>query len=186
MEDKKIIQLFWNRDESAIPAAAEKYGAYCSHIAANILKDRQDCEECVSDTWLQAWNSIPPQLPQILSVYLGKITRNLAFDRYRYLHREKRGGSQTALVLEELGDCVSGIETVETEVESKELTETINAFLAALPEKKRNIFLRRYWYNDSVKEIALRFGMRENSVSMVLLRLKSQLKEYLRERGLEE
>ena len=119
MEDAKIVQLYWDRNELAIPVTADKYGSYCASIANNILDSREDAEECVNDTYLNTWNSIPPNRPNILSTYLGKITRNLSFDRFRHRHADKRGGGEIELVLDELGECVSGADTVEQEVEKK-------------------------------------------------------------------
>ena len=179
MEDSRIIQLFWDRNQEAVSAAAEKYGAYCSAIAKNILSSDQDAEECVNDTWLGAWNAMPPHRPGRLSVFLGKLTRNLAFNRYKRLRTQKRGGGQFALVLEELSQCVSGTEDVEGELDRIALTEAIDAFLDGLSPKHRALFLRRYWHGAPVGEIARRAGMTEGSVSVTLHRLRKQLKEHL-------
>ncbi len=183
MEDSKIIDLYWDRDESAIPATSEKYGAYCSSIARNILKNEEDTEECVNDTYLNAWNSIPPQKPSVLSAFLGRITRNLSFNRYKLLHTQKRGGGEVPLVLSELGDCVSGKESVEQELDRKELLAEINVFLAGLSREKRQMFVRRYWYAESVREIAKRFDVSEGSATMTLKRVRMQLKEVLVAKG---
>ncbi len=185
MEDREIIALYWDRDEEAIPATAEKYGGYCAAIARSILNNREEAEECVNDTWLRAWNAMPPQWPEVLSAFLGRITRNLSLNRYCHITAEKRGGGQTALVLEELADCVSDRETVEGSIDRKELLAAIDRFLAALPERKRNIFLCRYWYFDSVDDIACRFGITANHVSVMLNRLRQKLRTYLTERGFE-
>ncbi len=185
MEDEKIINLYWERKEEAITASEKKYGNYCTVIAKNILSSSEDTEECVNDTWLNAWNSMPPQKPQILSVFFGKITRNLSLNRWRYRSAEKRGGGQMELVLHELEQIVSGNDTLEQELERRELISAINDFLSTLAEKKRSIFLCRYWYGDSVESIALRFGMTENHVSVTLNRLRKKLKEYLLEGGFE-
>lgn len=185
MDDKQIVQLFWSRNEQAIPATALKYGNYCTAIATNILTDRQDVEECINDTYLNAWNSMPPHKPNILSTFLGKITRNLAINRYRQNHAAKRGGSEFPLVLDELAECVSGTDNVEQTVEGRELTETIDAFLTTLPASKRNLFICRYWYFDSISSIASRFGITENNVSVTLNRLRLKLRHYLSERGFE-
>lgn len=183
MEDSKIIQLYWDRNESAIPATSEKYGAYCTSIARNILKNEEDTEECINDTYLNAWNAMPPQRPSVLSAFLGRITRNLSFNRYKLLHTQKRGGGELPLILSELGDCVSGKEGVEQEMDRKELLAEINGFLAGLSKEKRQMFVRRYWYAESVKEIAKRFGVSEGSVTMTLKRVRVQLKEVLVEQG---
>lgn len=185
MDDYEIVQLFWARDEQAIPAAASKYGKYCTAIAENILACRQDAEECVNDTYLNAWNSMPPHKPGILSAFLGKITRNLAINRYRQNHAVKRGGSEFPTVLDELAECVSGTDNVEQAVEGRELAKTIDAFLATLPSSKRDIFICRYWYFDSISSIAARFKITENNVSVILNRLRIKLRHYLSERGFE-
>lgn len=183
MEDSKIIQLYWNRDESAIPVTSKKYGAYCTSIARNILKNEEDTEECVNDTYFNAWNAMPPQRPSVLSAFLGRITRNLSFNRYKLLHTQKRGGGELPLVLEELTEVVSGKESVEQELERKELLAEINSFLAGLPKEKRQMFVRRYWYAEPVNEIAKRFGISESSATMTLKRVREQLKEKLVEKG---
>ena len=184
MNDKDIIQLYLNRDQRALSATAKKYGKYCTSIAKNILGNNEDAEECVNDTYLSTWNSIPPTIPTILSAFLGKITRNLAFNKYKHNHVMKRGNGEIAVVLDELAECVSGVDDVEQEIDRRELVATINSFLETLPPKKRNIFICRYWYSDSVSSIARRYEMTESNVSVTLNRLRSKLKEYLSERGL--
>ena len=183
MEDAKIVQLYWDRDQSAIAQTAEKYGNYCTSIARNILGSREDAEECVNDTYMNAWNSIPPHHPHRLATFLGRITRNLSFNRYKRIHADKRGGGEVPAVLGELEECVSGENSVEQEVEYKELIKAIDAFLATLPSEQRKIFVCRYWYTDSVSTIAKRFGRRENTISMMLSRTRSKLQAYLVERG---
>lgn len=145
MEDREIVNLYWERNSNAIKETASKYGGYCKAIAKNILGNNEDAEECVNDTYLNTWNSIPPNRPNVLSTYLGKITRNLSFDRFRQRHADKRGGGEIELVLDELGECVSGADSVEQEVEKKELIRAINSFLDTLSQEKCNIFLCRYW-----------------------------------------
>ena len=183
LSDEEIIALYWERNENAIKHTDDKYRAYLLKIANNILKDMQDSEECLNDTYLAAWNSIPPHRPNILSTYLGKITRHLSFDKFRHKNADKRGGGEIAIVLDELAECVSGTESVEDEVARKQLVEEINAFLNTLPQEKCNIFLCRYWYAIPVSEIAKRFGMTENNVSVTLNRMRKNLKTYLTERG---
>ncbi len=183
MEDSQIIELYWLRDESAIPATSEKYGGYCRRIALNILESREDAEECLNDTYLGAWNSMPPHRPDILRAFLGKITRDLSVSRYRRNRAAKRGGGAADAVIGELGDCVSGRESVAEEAERSQLISEINSFLANISERKRDIFILRYWYADSVGSIAKRFGMSENSVSVTLNRLRKSLRDYLIERG---
>lgn len=183
MTDSQIVQLYWDRDERAIPETAEMYGDYCFTIAHNILQSIQDSEECVNDTWLHTWNAIPPQRPRSLCAFVGKIARNLALRLFRRSHAQKRGGGGLDLVYEELSECVSGREQVEQALDARELTAALNDFLAALPARKRIVFVRRYWYADSVSQIAARMDMTESSVSVTLHRLRAALREYLTERG---
>lgn len=183
MDDEWIVRLYWDRNETAISESSKKYGAYCAAIADRILQNRSDAEECVNDTWLHAWNAMPPHMPSVLSVFLGKITRNLAFDRFRKLRREKRGGGSFDVVLDELKECVSGSDDTERRWAEKELTDEINRFLSHLPREKRYMFLLRYWYADSVSDIAERFQTSPNNVSVTLNRIRQKLKRYLIERG---
>lgn len=183
MEDVKIVQLYWDRNESAITETASKYGSYCTSIAQNILGNHEDALECVNDTYLNAWNSIPPHRPNMLSTFLGKITRNLSFNKYKHDHTQKRGNGQVSIVLDELSECVSGKEDVQAEIEYHELVKTIDEFLDSLSPQKRRIFVCRYWYNDSIIEIAKQFHMKENAVSMILRRIRAKLQKYLVERG---
>jgi RNA polymerase sigma-70 factor (ECF subfamily) len=185
MDDAKIVRLFWDRDEQAIPATADKYGSYCTAIAKNILGNNEDAEECVNDTYLNAWNSMPPHRPSVLSTFLGKITRNLSFDRYKHNTADKRGGGETTAVLDELLEIVSDTDSVEQEINRKELVKAIDTFLGTLSADKRGIFVRRYWYFDSISTIASRFGMTENNVSVKLNRTRLKLHNYLLERGFE-
>ena len=185
MEDEKIIQLYWDRNEQAIEESSQKYGSYCRNIARNILQNEEDTEECVNDTWLNAWNAIPPHKPSVLSTFLGKLTRNLSFDRYRKLHREKRGGYTIDLVLDELEELVSGQDDPERKWLEKELAESINQFLNGLSEEKRNLFILRYWYALDISEIAKRTGLSSNRISVNLNRIRNKLKTFLNERGYE-
>ena len=136
LEDRQIIELYWQKNADAISETASKYGAYCFTIAENILHNTEDSEECVNDTWLHAWNAIPPQKPNILRLFLAKITRNLSFDRFNARNAEKRGGGEIALVLEELGECFGGGADTEAAYEAKELREAIQRFVRALPERE--------------------------------------------------
>ncbi len=183
MDDAKIVQLYWDRNEQAIPATADKYGNYCTAIARNILSNHEDAEECVNDTYLNAWNSMPPHRPSILSTFLGKITRNLSLNRCRRNTADKRGGSQATVVLDEIAEFVSNKDSVEQEVDRKELVRTIDTFLSTLSAEKRGIFVRRYWYFDTTADIASRFGMTENAISVTLHRLRRKLHNHLLERG---
>lgn len=184
MDDRQIIALYNERSEAALSETAKKYGRYCRSIAYNILSNEEDCEECVNDTWLKAWENIPPQCPDSLPAFLGRITRNLALNRYKHNTREKRGGGQTPLVLEELADCIPGGSNAETAAEEALLVDVLNRFLDGLPVQKRKIFLRRYWYMSSVKEIAADFGLSESNVKMTLLRTRSKLKQTLEKEGI--
>lgn len=185
MDDEKIVRLYWERNEQAIPATAEKYGSYCTSIARNILGNREDAEECVNDTYLNAWNAIPPYRPGILSTFLGKITRNLALNRYRRNTAEKRGGGEVPAVLEEVALFVSDTDSMEQAIDRRELVQAIDRFLSRLPADKRRIFVCRYWYFDSISDIAARFGMTPNHVSVTLSRLRQKLHDDLLERGFE-
>lgn len=184
MEDRQIIALYNERSEAALSETAAKYGKYCHTIAYNILYNEEDSEECVNDTWLRAWEVIPPQYPNRLSAFLGKITRNLALNRYKQNVAKKRGGGQVMFALEELAECVPGTDNAEAAAEEALLIETLNRFLADLPAEKRKLFLRRYWYLCSVKEIAEDFGMSESNVKMTLLRIREQLKSALEKEGI--
>ncbi len=185
MDDKEIIQLYWNREHQAISETASKYGSYCSMIAQNILENNEDTEECVNDTYLNTWNSLPPHRPAVLSAYLGKITRNLAFDRFRFNHAEKRGKGEINVVLDELAECVSGTDCIEDELNRQELIGAINEFLASLPKEKCDIFLLRYWYVYPVRKIAEKYGVSAGSISVTLSRIRQKLKRCLSDRGYE-
>lgn len=185
MEDEKIVQMYWNRDKNALTATSEKYGSYCLSIARNILGNHEDAEECVSDTYLHTWNSIPENRPEKLSTYLGRIVRNLSFNLYKKNRREKRGAGQISMVLEELAELIADPAGTEDTWNCKLLSEEINSFLSKLDAEKRMIFVCRYWYADSVKDIAERFNMTEGNVSVILNRLRKKLHNYLTERGFE-
>ena len=179
MDDDKIVELYWRRDEEAIRVSQAKYGAYCSHIAWGILADRQDAEECVSDTWLRSWNAMPPHRPGSLRLFLGRITRALARDRVRAQNTQKRGGGVYAEALEELAECLPAAQGTEQAVEAKELERAVNAFLHTLPEQACNVFLRRYWYAEPLEDIAGRYGMKVNTVKTSLFRTRQKLRAYL-------
>lgn len=178
MEDKEIIELYFARSEEAIGETARKYGAYCRTIAGRILPNAADAEECVSDTWLRAWNAIPPNRPERLGAFLGRITRNLSLDRLR---AEKR----QCPIREELGECLTQGDPTGAMVDRVVLTAVLDRFLAGLPPKKRKLFLGRYWYFATVEELARDLGMSESSVKMTLLRLRRELKKLLQQEGIE-
>lgn len=181
MEDQAIIDLYWTREEQAIQETAQKYGAYCHTIAFHVVKNRQDAEECVNDTYVQAWNAMPPQRPTVLRAFLGKITRNLAINVYRAAHAQCRGGGAVPLVLEELEDCLTG--DPERVLEDAELTRYLDRFLRQLPQKDSCIFIRRYWYLDSLQEIAARYHMAVGTVKSSLHRSRKKLKHDLEQEG---
>ena len=184
MEDSQIIDLYWARLEQAIQETDMKYGGYCRAIAHNILKSMEDSEECVSDTWLRAWNAMPPQRPSVLSAFLGRITRNLSLDRYKAARAEKRGGSSFPAALDELSECVPAPGRVEHALEERELAEAIDRFLRTLPERECSMFLRRYWYVDSMQSIAARYAIKENTAKSILFRTREKLRRYLAGEGI--
>lgn len=183
MEDGKIIELYFSREERAITETGNKYGAYCQRLAFGILNDEADAEEVVSDTWLQVWNSVPPQKPVVLKLYLAKITRNLALNRLRSRTTQKRGGGETALALEELKDCVPARGQVQDALEGKELARAIQAFLMTQSARDRGIFVRRYFSMELPGEIAAELGMTEANVRKILQRTRRKLKDYLSQEG---
>lgn len=183
MEDMEIVQMYWDRNEQAIAETSAKYGSYCTSIAMNILNNREDAEECVNDTYMNTWNSIPPHKPNMLSTFLGKIVRNLSLNKYKHIHRAKRGGNEFALILDELGEIVSDKEEILDNVIRNELIKTINSFIATLSEEKQYMFFRRYWYSDSIKDIAAGCGRTENYISVELGRIRNKLRVHLTERG---
>ena len=183
MEDEKIIDLYWARSQSAIVQTEQKYGDYCRKIARNILYSREDCEECINDTWFRAWNSMPKERPKILSAFLGAITRNLCLDCYRRNHSAKRGSGEVPYIFDELRDCAGG-EEPSGQVEFAELAEGINRFLAGLDAESRVMFVRRYWYMDSIGAIAARMGYGESKVKSSLFRMRKALGAYLQREGL--
>lgn len=185
MKDEEILDLYWNRSELAIPETASKYGRYCKEISYNILHSSEDAEECVNDTWLKTWDNIPPQRPGRLAAFLGRITRNLSLDRYRYYNAAKRGLSQTELALEELDECIPAGARPEEIVEGKMLTELIEKFLLTQPRQKRELFIRRYWYMYSVKNAAKDMGIKVGTAASILQRMRETLKSYLEKEGIE-
>ncbi len=183
MEDAQIVSLYWDRDESAIRETETKYARYLTKIACNILNDVEDSRESVNDTYLAAWDSIPPHRPGILSAYLAKLTRRISIDRFRYRTRDKRMGSEYALSLEELGDCVCGGDTTQEAVNEKLLADAIGIYLRLLPENARTAFVGRYYFLDPLKEVAAYCGMSESKAKSLLYRTRVGLKEYLRKEG---
>lgn len=188
MKDTAIIDLYWERNEQAIVETDQKYGKYCHTVAYNVLGNTEDSRECVNDTWLRAWNSMPPKRPAVLRAFLAKITRNLAFDRYRARGAAKRGGGAMDAVLEELAECadLSGNWDAEEAYAAKELREAINRFAEQLPEKECDLFVRRYFFAEEISGIAKRYQMTENNVTVSLSRIRKKLRRYLKEEGFME
>ena len=184
MRDEEIIDLYFARKELAITETQQSYGKYCYSIAYHILHDKEDSEECVNDTWLRAWNAIPPKRPDRLSIFLGTITRNLSFDKWKYKNAMKRGSGTVEMELEELLECVPARRSTEEAVEEAELARTINRFLHTLPERECNVFLRRYWFVEEYSEIAKRYQMNLNTVKTSLFRTRQKLKSYLEQEGI--
>ena len=184
MDDKAIIDLYWARSENAISETSSKYGGYCYTIAYNILTNQEDSEESVNDTYLAAWNTMPPRRPSVLAAFLGKMTRYISLDKWKQRSRLKRGGGEVALCLDELEGCVSGSGSLEDELIRKETLKRVNLFLDSLPETERKVFLCRYWYADSVADIAQRFGFSQNKVSSMLHRTREKLSKHLAKEGL--
>ena len=183
MEDEQIVSLYWDRDENAIRETEIKYDRYLTKIAYNILNNTEDSRESVNDTYLAAWDSMPPHRPGILSTYLAKITRRISIDRFRYRTRDKRKESEYAISLTELGDCVSGGNTTEEIVNVKLLADAIGIYLRLQPEEVRNAFIGRYYFLDPIREVARYCGMTESKVKTVLYRTRVGLKEYLEKEG---
>lgn len=183
MQDSQIVSLFWDRDESAIDHTQKKYGSYLTKIAYNILADREDAQEGVNDTYLAAWNSIPPHRPAALSTYLGKLTRRICIDMFRKRTSQKRFSGEYAASLEELSDCISDGNTTEDTVNSHLLAKAIEAYLYTLPAESRTVFLGRYYYLDPVKRIAAYCRISESKVKILLYRTRQGLWEHLQKEG---
>ena len=184
MDDQKIVMLFWERNEQGLQEVKSKYGNYCRSIAYNILRNMQDTEECENDTYLAAWNVIPPQKPMLLGAFLGRITRNLSLKKLRSNTALRRGGNEAILSLEELSDCIPAGKSFDEELQAQELADTISIFLCTLSETERKIFVFRYWYCASIKEISGRFGFTQSKVKMMLLRTRTQLRDHLVKEGI--
>ena len=183
MDDKEIIDMYWKRDQKAIYYTTQKYESYCFAIAKNILTCREDSEECVNDTWLTAWNEMPPKKPDILKLFLARITRNSAINRLKAMTAKKRSGKEAAVAIEELSECVGDGKDISNELEAKELEKTIGVYVSQLPVREGDIFTRRYFFTDSIKTIATRYGITPHNVSVILQRVRASLKEYLKKEG---
>lgn len=184
MDDESIIRLYWARDESAITETSLKYDRLCNYIANNILSNYEDSEECVNDAYLAIWNAIPTKRPNKFSVFISRIVRNLALKKYEYISAAKRNPSAVTS-LEELGDCVSGKDSVESEIEKKHIEKMIDKFLWQQSGEKRNVFIRRYWYFDSIEIICKRTGFSQSKVKSMLYEMRRKLRKYLESEGIE-
>ena len=182
MEDRQIVTLYWAREEAAIAESEKKYGAYCYDIAWRVLANHEDAQETLDDTWLHAWNAIPPEKPMMLRPFFAKLTRNLAIDRWRRNTAEKRGSGLT-MALEELSEVAGDTPSPQEQAEGKALEDSIRSFLSDCTKTQRDVFLRRYFFFESTEDIAARYAMRESSVLNLLSRTRKKLKEYLRKEG---
>ena len=183
MEDKEIVNLYWDRNERAIKETAAKYGRYCYKIAYNILLDKEDADESVNDTYFRTWECIPPHFPEALAVFVGKITRRVSLNKWHSRTRKKRGGGQVYLALEELDECIADAHDVEKEIEHKELLQTINDFLGTLPVTERDLFVCRYWFFASIQELSEKFSFSESKTKSMLFRTREKLKVCLKKEG---
>lgn len=184
MDDSSIVDLYWQRNESAISETASKYGKYLHSISYRILVNSEDAEECVNDTYHKAWRSMPPHRPSSLSTFLGKITRRLSIDMWRTNNADKRGGGEIVLVLDELDECIPASDDTEYSAETKELSEAINAFLFGLSKSERDIFVCRYWLFESIESISAGFGFSQSKTKSSLYRTRKKLKAFLIKEGL--
>ncbi len=184
MEDSAILDMYFARSEQAIAETDRKYGSYCYSVAYHILEDRQDSEESVNDTYYSAWRGIPPRRPRQLGIFLGRITRNLAIDRWCRRTADKRGGGELTLVLDELADCISGAESPETDLMRKEVAVALNHFLQALPEQDRTVLLCQYYFANTQREISQKTGLTENGIKSSLRRSRKALGRFLEKEGL--
>ncbi len=183
MEDTAIIDLYWSRSENAISETANKYGNFCYSIAYNVLGSREDSQECVNDTYLAAWERIPPERPGCLSAFLAKITRNLSISRWRRQSAAKRGGGEVVLALEELRDCAAQGQNVESIYLYKETIQVFKEFLKMLSQTERSVFLRRYFFLDSIANIARDFGFSQSKVKSMLMRTRNKLRLCMEKEG---
>lgn len=183
MEDGKLIDLFWDRDESVLSAVSEKYGKYCTAIARNIIGNEQSAEEIVQDTLLRLWETIPPNRPKKLQAFIGKVTRNISLDTVKSMEAKKRGGGEVVLILDELDDLSTGESVVEELAEQHEILETINDFLGSIPIRKQKVLVLRYWHCYSLQDISQIVGISVINVASILKRERKKMIEYLKKRG---
>lgn len=183
MDDERIIDLYWRRDEQAVTETDTKYGAYCHAIALNILGLREDAEECVNDTYAHAWDAMPPQRPRRLRLWLARVTRNISLNRFARGHAQRRGGGRMSILLSELDECLPDPRGLEQIEDARELGRVINAWLATQKKQDRTAFMRRYWCGESVADIAQSIGIGANTLSKRLSRMRGSLKNYLEREG---
>lgn len=183
MLDKKIVELYWQRDEKAISETDKKYGTYCRYIAKRILCDEQDTAEAVNDTYLKTWNTVPPNRPDPLKPYVGMISRQTAINMSDKKHAQKREGGEYAVSIDELQECIPDNNSGADIGESVALKDALNRFIASLPKRDRMVFVRRYWYVSSVAEIAKEYGLTESNVKAILARTRKKLKDTLEKEG---
>ena len=183
MLDREIVALYWKRSEEAITQTQRKYGKYCLSIARNILPVMEDAQECVNDTYMAAWEAMPPHKPKILSTFLGKLTRRISIDRWRHLSAQKRGGDTVTLALEELEECIASNSDPQKQVEAKELGQIISRFLKGQDDLERTVFVRRYYGLRKIEEITHEFGISESNAKTMLFRTRNKLREYLEKEG---
>ena len=183
MDDIKIIELYWSRNERAVDETRTKYGSFIKHIAFNILRVSEDAEECENDTYLGVWNAVPPTRPKVFSAFIGRITRNISLKKLRAKTADKRRSNEAIISLDELGECIPDGQSFADSLEEGELAEIINSFLGTLNATERRVFVCRYWYCDSISDICDRFGFGQSKVKMMLMRTRERLLTYLKERG---
>ena len=184
MDDRRIVELFLERSEEAILETDIKYGRYCHKIAFNVLGNDEDSEECVNDAYMRAWGSIPPNEPDSMASYIGRITRNLALDKLRQKQSDKRGNGEVPVVLDELAECVSGVDELERRQDSEEITNAINSFLETLSATERGVFMRRYWMMESIADVAGLYGISVSKTTTMLFRLRGRLKKHFMKEGI--
>ena len=184
MDDRRIVELFLERSEEAILETDIKYGRYCHKIAFNVLGNDEDCEECVNDAYMRAWGSIPPNEPDSMASYIGRITRNLALDKLRQKQSDKRGNGEVPVVLDELAECVSGHDELERRQDSAEIAAAIDSFLDELNSVERGVFMRRYWMMEPIADVANRYDISVSKTTTMLFRLRNRLKKHFMKEGI--
>ena len=185
MDDQSIVELYLQRDENAIKESRNKYEAYCYRIAMNILSVAEDVEECINDTWISVWNRIPPVIPKSLKAFLGKLVRDISLSRYRAVHAKKRYNGME-LILDELAECIPSGQDIQKSLEQKELSETVNGWLDSLPQEDRVLFVKRYYYGETVKQLSEMQSCTENQMAQKMMKLRNKLKAHLLSGGVLE